>query len=198
LDATARRVALDVLLERCGRAHEQAIALESKRAERTWISRMLGLESWPSESDAETALSANGRSLVDAGSEPRSGWRKLAVAAPPDDDVPTLLMARNDLASAGKEEKGEFRSKLARALFRLGRFDEALAEQRSAIAETQPEARSGLRQDLQKLETDIAAWRDEGGQLRRTEWTDRIATLTREIAGLEQDPEVRLWLEKAR
>ncbi len=153
---------------------------------------------WPSEGDAEMALRARGESLDDAGSARRSGWKKLAVDAPPDDDVQRLLLARRRLASAAQEERGEFRSALARALFRLGRFDEALTQQREAIAETQVEARSQLQQDLDRLESDIAAWRDESGQLRRADWTQRSATLTREIAELERDPDVRLWLAKGR
>ena len=91
-----------------------------------------------------------------------------------------------------------YRDTLARALFRLGRFDEALAEQRTALAEAQAEEKADYQKYLQRLESDIATWRDESGNLRRAEWTAKLDALTREIAELEQDPDVRLWLGKGR
>ncbi len=199
LDATARQLAPDVLLERCSRARGQAIALAEKRAERTWISRMLGLEPWPSESDAEGALRAKGKGQLEEGISRRpDDWRRVAPNAPPEDEVQKYLLARRPIASTDEKEVAKSRSRVAFALSRLGRFDEALAAQRGALADAPDEMRTWIREDLARLESDVATWRDESGQPRRTEWTDRIAALTREIAELEQDPDVRRWLDQGR
>ncbi len=88
------------------------------------------------------------------------------------------------------------RSAYARALFRLGRFDEALAEQRQALKEARADSEEEFRGYLDRLEADIAEWRDENGKLRTEKWLARIAELDREIAEIEADPDVQIWLRE--
>lgn len=126
--------------------------------------------------------------------EPLLENRKLREIVLLCDGKPSIWSAAVSLCSFPKA----YRDTLARAFFRLGRFDEALAEQHAALAQAPAEEQAQYRQYLQRLEADVAAWRDESGNLRRAEWTAKLDSLTHEIAELEQDRDVRLWLGKSR
>jgi hypothetical protein len=79
---------------------------------------------------------------------------------------------------------------------RTAAWSTACEEQRRALAEASPEYKQGYEGYLRRLESDIATWRDESGELRRAEIERRIQALEREIAALEQDPDVRRWLDE--
>lgn len=190
LDAHVRRAALDALTVR---ANASLLAVAPKRAERTWILRMLGRESWPPESPElkrELALDAG------AGAFASEALRIVDLYEPEQgDEVRALALARLGC----EPDAGSFhREILALALFRVGRFDEALAEQRRAIAEASDDEKSTLENGLGRLEAAVAAWRDESGKLRVAEWNAKIEALDREIAALENEPDVRRWLSHPR
>ena len=87
---------------------------------------------------------------------------------------------------------------LARAHFGVGQFDEALIAQRAAVQLAEPSDRDRMERELTALEADIAEWRDENGSLRTEKWLARIAELEREIAEIEADPDVQIWLREER
>ena len=159
---------------------------------------MLGVEPWPNEGEVESALGGFAKTSTNAAAWEMEVLGFLDGTSPPEDAVRALLLARRAVSSASREKVASYRDTLARALFRLGRFDEALVEQRRALVEASSERQPDFRRYLQRLESDIAAWRDESGALRRVEGTARLDALTREISKLEQDPDVRLWLGPAR
>ena len=123
-------------------------------------------------------------------------WRLVNPDAPPGQEVRALLLARRAVAAAEPPFVGIYRNTLARALYRLGRFDEALEEQRRALTEVATGYKEAYEGYLRRLEADIASWRDESGDLRRGEIEERLQSLEREIAALEQDPDVRRRLDE--
>jgi len=94
------------------------------------------------------------------------------------------------------EADAAYRDTLPRVLYCLGRFDEALEEQRRVLAKAPSDKKQVREGTLRSLEADIATWRDELGELRRGEIEERLQALEREIAALEQDPDVRRWLDE--
>jgi tetratricopeptide (TPR) repeat protein len=115
---------------------------------------------------------------------------------PSGNEVRALLLARRAVETAEPKFVGIYRNTLARALYRLGRFDEALEEQRRALSEVATGYKEAYEGHLRRLESDISKWRDESGALRRGEIEERLKVLEREIATLEQIPDVRRWLDE--
>ena len=93
------------------------------------MSRMLGLEPWPSEDEIGARLAGN--------SPPKDANGLSSIAWPlinPDqpvygEEVKGLLLERRALAVASAAEQSENLDSLAWADFRVGRLDDALAEE---------------------------------------------------------------------
>jgi WD40 repeat protein/serine/threonine protein kinase len=196
LDSIVRLAALRLLSERCNEARDNSRELERARAERTWIAHMLGHQPWRSETEAEAALNDETNLPTGADALGKITWRLVDPDEAPGDAMRALVLARRAVAAAEAEgvQVCGSRMTLARALFRRGRFDEALAEHRTALSHVVGYRKEACQKSLTRLEADIAEWRDENGQLRVATWTAKLVELDRQIAELEADPDVRMWL----
>jgi tetratricopeptide (TPR) repeat protein len=197
LDALVSRAALDMLSERAGLARHAVTKLQSDVLERAWLAHLIGIEPWPLEIDLDAALDGEAGLPTAAESLNDLAWSLVDPDAPPSgEEVRALLLARRAVAAAEADDVAAYRDTLARALFRLGRFDEALEEQRRALVEAPFADKQDYDGFLRRLEADVAHWRNESGELRRVEIAERMETLDGEIAALEQDPDVRRWLDE--
>ncbi|MBL8693988.1 MAG: SUMF1/EgtB/PvdO family nonheme iron enzyme [Planctomycetes bacterium] len=141
-------------------SHPKYPELQSKLAELLWQSRMLGLEPWPSEAEVEAALALEPL--------PADAEALNALALPLVDratpvygqEVRAVLLARRALAAAAEHQRSGIRDTVAWALLRAGRFDEALAEGRTALSEP---GGAALKSSAADLEQAVASWRE--GQL---------------------------------
>ncbi len=194
IDPILRRAALNALSRRSASARELAKALESKRCERTWVARMLGREAWQTEGDIELRLPAAQEALIDP--ENSRAWRD--PNAPPDVRLEFQVLAEvvrtRDPSASLDDLDAALHEIVARALFSLGHFDEALAKQRDALDHADERWKADYQRALERMEAEIAEWRDENGQLRVAKWTAKLEELDRQIAELEADPDVRMWL----
>jgi WD40 repeat protein/serine/threonine protein kinase len=182
-------VALEQLTLRADAARRRAERLQSVPSERRWIKQMLGIEPWPDQRQVESELLSSLREM-DLSSINSLAWVEVDPDKPPGDPVRALILARSATESS---DRPEYFDTLAWALFRLGRFDEALAAERKAIELAPVNERGVYEGFLRRLEADVRSWSDDAGQLRREEWMAKLEELDREIAELEADPDVRLW-----
>jgi formylglycine-generating enzyme required for sulfatase activity len=178
-------------------SHPRYLELQAKEAELLWFSRMLGAEAWPAEASVEfgfgeeplpqqaDTLNALAWSLVDP-AQPINGQELRALA-----------LARSALTAASPEQSHSIRVTLAWALYRVGRFEEALAEAQAALA-----THGGP--TIEKFAADLLAaidrWRgDDHSQLRSAR-----EALANEVAALREvlrerrtyrfeDPEQEWW-----
>jgi serine/threonine protein kinase/formylglycine-generating enzyme required for sulfatase activity len=185
----------EILAER--ESHPRHAELQTKQAELLWRSRMLGVETWPSDASVEAELAKE--LLPEDADALNSLARPLVDPAKPDygQEVRALLLARRAVAAASEEKRSAIRDTLAWALFKLGRFDEALSETRTALSEPSGEI---LKSSAADLEQAVAAWR--GDELtKRREVRDNLAeevaaltTLVNERRTYEfDDPEQEWW-----
>jgi len=123
-------------------------------------------------------------------------WNALAWSAVAPDrrmfggEVMALLCARRALDAAKDEDRYLFRDTLAWALFSLGRFDEALAQESKSVQEAPERERKAGRGSFEVLESSIAGWRLPSGETdpaREREWTELAA----EVVQLEQEASAR-------
>jgi formylglycine-generating enzyme required for sulfatase activity len=136
----------------------QYAELQTKRAALRWSARMLGLEEWPSETDEEARLAQE--SLPSGADELNAlAWPLVDPANPVlGEEVRAVLIARRAVAAASDAKRPALQDTLAWALFRAGRLDEALAEERSALAGPGGE---WLRDSAAALERAVARWRED-------------------------------------
>ena len=175
----------------------QYAELQTKRAALRWSSRMLGLEEWPSEPAAEARL-AQESLPSDADALNALAWPLVDPAKPIfGEEVRAVLIARRAVAAASEAKRSAIRDTLAWALFRAGRLDEALAEERTALAEPGGEA---LKDSAADLERAIALWRGDGlanQRAERDELAEEIDALARRVDELRtydfDDPDKEWW-----
>ncbi len=163
---------------------------EAERARLGWLRRMLGEEPWPSEADVAAQLALQALPADNA------GLRQRAVALVDNNpatvvygrEVEGYLLAKRALEIASADERAVSHHTLARALFRVGRFVEALAEGERAVAATA----AALQQDQQKrftaLQQGIAEWT---GVAERGKRAAEAAQLAQRVA--EREPQVAAW-----
>jgi len=151
-------------------SHPRAKELAEKRGELQWLSRMLGLEPWPSTAEVEAQL-AKEATPTEPSRLNSAAWSLVDPDAPVfGQEVKSLLLARRAVALASKAERALHRTTLAWALFRVGRFDEALAEQISAAPEIVGDRKAGFELQLARMNRTFGAWRSEAAsQARRAE-----------------------------
>lgn len=187
-----RKAALNLLTVRSNKALVGSRDLIRKRLERVWQLRMLGREPWPSEADLEATLPQATASWSDADVLNDDAWTLVDPDEPlPGEEMRAMFLARRAVAL---DPNPTHRDTLARALYRLGRFDDAIDEQRKALEGANEADKKEYHELLDRLITDIASWRDEAGNIRNEEWKGKLEALDAEIAILEADPDVQLWL----
>ncbi|MFN9786380.1 MAG: serine/threonine protein kinase [Planctomycetia bacterium] len=178
-------------------SHPRCAELQAKQAELLWRSRMLGDETWPS--DASVAAELAKESLPsDADALNELAWPLVDPAKPVHgQEVRAMLLAYRALAAASVEKHSGIRDTLAWALFRVGRFDEALSEERTALSEPGGDA---LEESAAGLEKAVAAWRGDEAPKRREErdnLAEEVATLTTQVNERRtyefEDPEKEWW-----
>jgi serine/threonine protein kinase/formylglycine-generating enzyme required for sulfatase activity len=178
-------------------SHPKYAELQAKQAELLWRSRMLNLEPWPSEVAVEAEL-AQESSPTDADALNSLAWPLVDPAKPVfGQEVRALLLARRAVAAASEEKRSGIRDTLAWALFKLGRFDEALSEERTAQSEQGGDALKSSAADLEKA---VAGWRgDELAKRRETrdKLAEEVVALTARVNERRtyefDDPEKEWW-----
>ncbi|MBI5362397.1 MAG: AAA family ATPase [Planctomycetes bacterium] len=169
-------------------SHPKFAELGEKRARSQWMARMLGKENWPSVAEVEAELARGAALPTDA-----TGLNdKARPLVDPDkevfgDEVKALVLARRAVAAAKEGERHLSRDTLAWALYRNGKFDEALTEERTALAEAPEKEKAAYDGYVKKLESAVKRWRDPDGKLRAAR-TEEWTKLAAEVVALE--PEV--------
>ena len=196
--APLRRAALNALSRRAEAARTRASELNALRSEHSWLMRLLGREAWPDEESEWEGLE---RELEYRGYDSKRDSFAMDVMAweyvDPENpryghEVRALLLSRAAM-KIGLEFWQEPRDTLARALYMMGRFDEALEAERGALSVTPPAQRAAAEERLRRMESDIGTLRDEAGRLRTESIESRARALAEEIARFEMDPDVALW-----
>jgi formylglycine-generating enzyme required for sulfatase activity len=159
----------------------RAAALPAKRGRLTWLSRMLGK---PEPTTAAGAAPDVHASITDAAELNKLAWPLVS----PDrktfgEEALGLVFAERAVAAASIAQRAAIRDTLAWALFANGRFDEARAEERTALDESPEDKRADFQDYGRKLDTAIAEW-SSARAAHEKEWSD----LATEIAALETKP----------
>ncbi len=164
-------------------SHPRSAELEQKQAQQSWLSRMLGEAAWPSESSVELELSKE--SLPeDANALNGLAWTLVDPEKPVHgSEVKALLLARRAVALSSDTGRAANRDTLSWALFRLGRFDEATAEERRALDEVDAAKKKEYEGHLAKLEAAVKRWRGDG----RPERVKEFETAALGVAALEEE-----------
>jgi formylglycine-generating enzyme required for sulfatase activity len=155
-----------------------------------WMRRMLGQESWPSEAAIEVEL-ARAHFPIDANGLNEIAW-PLIDADPKKihygDEVRALVLAQRAVAAAQPSERSLIRDTLAWADYRVGRFDQARAEELRAVAETEPAKKEDFERYLANLEGAIGEWQ---GASERNARIEEARLLAGKVAELERDVNTR-------
>ncbi|MGB3965632.1 MAG: formylglycine-generating enzyme family protein, partial [Planctomycetota bacterium] len=160
---------------------------ESERDRLGWLRRMLGDERWPDEAEVLARLAPS--------SPPdNASLRRRAIELVDNNpatvvygrEVEGYLLAKQALAVASDDERAISHHTLARALFRIGRFDAALAEGERAVAATAAALQTDQQKRFATLRQAIAEWTDAGQRQQRAAETallaDRVAELEVQVA----------------
>jgi formylglycine-generating enzyme required for sulfatase activity len=178
-------------------SHPRHAELQAQQAELLWCSQMLELDPWPSEASVEAEL-AQESLPADADALNALAWPLVDPAKPVyGQEVRALLLARRAVDAASEEQRSGIRDTLAWALFKRGRFDEALSEERTALSEPGGDALKSSAADLEKA---VAAWRGDD-LVKRRETRDQLAEEVVALTALVNerrtyefdDPEQEWW-----
>jgi serine/threonine protein kinase len=172
-------------------SHPRFAELTAKKAEVQWLSRMLGLEPWPSEAEVEAALAKEPLPIA-ANALNEIAWALVNPDKPAHgDEVRSLLLARRAVIAAPDAEKPGIRDTLAWALFKVGRFDEALNEEKRAAAAVDPTERAAFERYVARMEKEVERWTDETA---RSDCRARREALAQTVNSLEREvDERRTW-----
>jgi formylglycine-generating enzyme required for sulfatase activity len=163
-------------------SHPRLAELAAKRAELFWRSQMLGLDPWPSEAEVEECL-ASEELPSEANGLNNIAWLRVNPDKPVyGEEVKALVLARRAVATALAAERAYCIDTLAWALFKLGRFDEALAEERRAAEEVDSSRRAEFEGYVAKLEKAIETWRGESALSERRKEREALA---REVEAID-------------
>ncbi len=163
---------------------------EQSRVRLIWMQRMLGTEPWPSESDIEVALAKE--SLPDDAIGLHDiAWPLIdpdSTNAVHGSEIKALLLARRSVAASEGSERAEMRDTLAWALFKTGRFDEALNEERLALSEAEGSKKNVYEAYVTKLANAISDWQSDGGRSKRAK---EMSKLSSHVADLKRSVDAR-------
>ena len=165
-------------------------AWESDCNRLAWMRRMLGDEPWPLETAVLAQLALQSLPTDSA------SLRQRAIALVDNNPVTVVygreiegyLLAQRALAAASDAERAISHHTLARALFRIARFDAALAEGERAVAATAAALQQDQRKRLTILQQAIAEWTVAAERGKRAA---EAAQLAQRIAELQ--PQVEAW-----
>jgi formylglycine-generating enzyme required for sulfatase activity len=170
--------------------------LEKARAKLGWTRRMLGEEPWPAEAEVEgrlakESLPSGAKGLNDLAWPLVDPNPAIAVYG---SEVKALLLARRAVAASDDAGRPEMRDTLAWALFKTGRFEDALAEEDRAFSDVDASRKGQYAGSLERLRTTIAGWTGDSSKSKRIE---EEKTLISEAARLEQSAAERRTFEFA-
>jgi formylglycine-generating enzyme required for sulfatase activity/serine/threonine protein kinase len=163
---------------------------EKTRGRLQWIRRMLGDESWPSETEVDAALA---KEALPADAKGLNDLAWPLVDADPSKivhggEVRALLLSRRAVAAAHESERSAVQDTLAWALARCGRFDDAIVTENEAIAAAQGKQKAELAASLKRMQAQAQSWQDESLRAKRTE---EVSTMSARVAELERDLDER-------
>jgi serine/threonine protein kinase/formylglycine-generating enzyme required for sulfatase activity len=184
LPRTEARLAAD------GQANPLRATWEAERLRLGWLRRMLGDEPWPDEAAVQAQLAT--QTLPTDSASLRQRALALVDSNPATvvhgREVEGYLLAQRALAAAGDDERAIAHHTLARALFRIARFDAALAAGERAVTATAAALQPDQQKRFAALRQAIAEWTDPEERRQRAA---EAAQLARRIAELE--PQVAAW-----
>jgi serine/threonine protein kinase/formylglycine-generating enzyme required for sulfatase activity len=156
---------------------------EKERSRLTWMRRMLGEEVWPREVDIAAEL-ANESLPADANSLNELAWP--LVDPDPEKIVygtegKGLVLARRAMLAEEGHERARARNTLAWALYRCGRFDEALDEGFRALEEAPENEQAELGDSLERMEERVGLWKTEGGRASQVGEAAKLALRAAEL-----------------
>ncbi len=140
-------------------------------AELTWMRRMLDTEAWPSDASVEIEL-AQETLPEDANGLNHLAWRLVnpdAEVIVYGGEVRARILAQRAVDIAPSDERADIRDTLAWALWRLGRFEAAIAELANAIEDSNGEQRVRLTASLKKMREKVERWQGEFARIQRSE-----------------------------
>ncbi len=165
------------------RSHPRLAEWEQKQAQHRWLSCMLGDHAWPLESSVEAELSRESLP-ASAGALNGVAWALVDPEQPVyGSEVKALLLARRAVALSSATDLAPNRDTLSWALFRLGRLDEALAQERRALEEAGESKREEYEGYLAKLAAAVARWQGD----ERSERAKERDAAALELAALEAE-----------
>jgi formylglycine-generating enzyme required for sulfatase activity/serine/threonine protein kinase len=171
-------------------ANPFAATFEAARGRLQWLRRMLGEEPWPDEAVVRAQLAA--ASLP----ADHLSLRQRAIALVDNNPATVVfgremegcLLAERALAAANDDERAIGHHTLARALFRIGRFDAALAAGERAVQATAAALQQDQRKRFAALQQAIGEWTDAGERGQRAA---EAAQLAQRVAELQ--PQAEGW-----
>jgi serine/threonine protein kinase/formylglycine-generating enzyme required for sulfatase activity len=170
------------------RSHPRLAELERMQAEVLWRSRMLGHTSWPRavepEAASEGAPREQGSEAIDARVSPLVDPERTVYGG----EQEALELASEAMKVASDVGRPGARAYLACALFVNGRFEEALAEARTAVEESSPEGREPVVRTVLRLEAEARSWTEADARRRREE---ELLALTAKTTALEESVAAR-------
>ena len=156
---------------------------ETARAKRTWLRRMLGEETWPSDADAEADVARK-----NPPSDPNE-LNKLAWSyVDPDPrrvlyghEVEGRVLAGRAVAGATGDQSAMFRDTLAWAMLRTGRLDEAQAEEQRSFAASPADEIPWRSDNLKGLTAAVDEWRDAASRAKHVREAEALSTRISEL-----------------
>jgi formylglycine-generating enzyme required for sulfatase activity/serine/threonine protein kinase len=156
--------------------------LEKKQAEVLWRRRMLGENPSAGEAEVDAGI-GSAAADGDAKSMDALAWPMVETNRTVHGrEQEGLRLASRALAVASEEDRPGVRAHLAWALFANGRFDEALAQARTAMAEAPDDGREPYAKTLKDIEALVQSWTAPEARTGRRE---ELASLEAETATLE-------------
>ena len=171
-------------------ANPFSATLDAARSRLQWLRRMLGEEPWPDEAVVAAQLAAQSLPTDSA------GLRQRAIVLVDNNpttvvygrEVEGYLLAQRALAVAAEDERAIGHHTLARALFRIGRFEAALAAGERAVQATAAALQQDQRKRLAALQLAIGEWTDAGA---RAKLVAEAAQLAQRVVELQ--PQAEAW-----
>jgi serine/threonine protein kinase/formylglycine-generating enzyme required for sulfatase activity len=154
-----------------------------RSAQARWMSRMLGLEPWPTPAETEAEISAI--NLPTKAEELNAlAWTLVDPKQPAfGSEAVALLLASRALEAATESTRVGIRDTYAWALYRNGKLDEAQLQMKLALAEPGGDA---LRMSARDLDNSVKLWRSDRLLKTRAGYDELVAQVASLAAQLEE------------